>query len=80
MTLNLSPANALMLATQDTSASAAYVTRPGGPPDNGAFMNGAYTVAVVIYASYIVLMVRRMAAARRVTAARASAARPADRR
>lgn len=55
---------------QDTAASAAYVTRPGGPPQNGAFMIGAYGVAVVIYASYIVLMVRRMAAARRLSAAR----------
>lgn len=80
MTSNVSTANARMLATQDTSASAAYVTRPNGPPDNGRFMNGAYAVAVVIYASYIVLMVRRMAAARRTTAARASAAHQADRR
>ena len=49
------------VSQQDTTGSAAYVMRPGGPPDNRSYLIAAYTVALVLYAGYIVLLLRRIA-------------------
>ncbi len=48
-----------VLAPQDSGA--AYVTRPGGPPDNGAYRTAAYAIAIAIYALYLVILLRRIA-------------------
>ena len=51
---------------QDTAGSAAYVMRPGGPPDNSSFLIAAYSVAFVLYGAYIVLLLRRIARERAI--------------
>lgn len=48
-------------ATVPQDSGAAYVTRPGGPPDNGAYRTAAYAIAMAIYLGYIVVLLRRMA-------------------
>ncbi len=51
---------------QDTAGSAAYVMRPGGPPDNRSYLIAAYSIAFVLYGGYIVLLLRRIARERAI--------------
>ncbi|MEI6739262.1 MAG: hypothetical protein WCK74_03030 [Gemmatimonadaceae bacterium] len=67
MTTTASSTSAIT-ALQDSGA--AYVTRPGGPPDNGAYRTAAYAIAIGIYAVYLVILLRRMARERARAAAR----------
>ena len=52
-------------ASSAQDSGAAYVTRPGGPPDNSGYRNAAYGIALAIYAAYLIVLVRRNAAMRR---------------
>lgn len=45
---------------QDSSSGAAYVARPGGPPDTAAYMWAGYAVALAFYLGWILLMARRI--------------------
>ena len=49
---------------QDTS-KVAYVARPGGPVDTSTYMWIGYGVVLVVYGSYIALLLRRNAGLRR---------------
>lgn len=53
------------IAAQDTSGKVAYVAQSGGPPDTSSYMYAGYVVALVCYAGYIALMVRRIAHSKR---------------
>ena len=56
----------LTVATvQDTAGKVAYVPKAGGPPDSSGYMWAGYAVAAVAYGGYIVLLLRRMARARK---------------
>ena len=44
---------------------AAFVPRAGGPPDTSNYLTAGYLVTFAIYAGYIVLLLRRIAHARR---------------
>jgi hypothetical protein len=56
----------LTVATvQDTAGKVAYVPMAGGPPDSSGYMWAGYAVAAVAYGAYIVLLLRRMARARK---------------
>ncbi len=46
---------------QDTSSKVAYVARPGGPVDTSAYMWAGYAIVIVVYGSYIALLLRRNA-------------------
>ncbi len=66
-------ARALMSATpmltaatvQDTAGKVAYVPKAGGPPDSSGYMWAGYAITAVAYGGYIVLLLRRMARAKR---------------
>ena len=49
------------VSQQDATGTAAYVMRPGGPPDNRSYLIAAYAIAFVLYAGYIVVLLRRIA-------------------
>jgi hypothetical protein len=56
----------LTVATvQDTAGTVAYVTKAGGPPDSSGYMWAGYAIVAVTYGGYIVLLLRRMARAKR---------------
>ncbi|HEY0929682.1 MAG TPA: hypothetical protein VGE27_07160 [Gemmatimonas sp.] len=52
-------------APQDTAGKVAYVTQRSGPPDTSSYMYAGYVVALLCYAGYIALMVRRIAHSKR---------------
>ena len=43
----------------------AYVPKAGGPPDSSGYMWAGYAVTAAAYVGYIVLLLRRMARARK---------------
>lgn len=56
----------LTVATvQDTAGKVAYVPKAGGPPDSSGYMWAGYAVTAAAYVGYIVLLLRRMARARK---------------
>jgi hypothetical protein len=56
----------LTVATvQDTAGTVAYVPKAGGPPDSSGYMWAGYAITAVAYGGYIVLLLRRMARAKR---------------
>lgn len=56
----------LTVATvQDTAGKVAYVPKAGGPPDSSGYMWAGYAITAVAYGGYIVLLLRRMARAKR---------------
>ncbi len=56
----------LSVATvQDTAGKVAYVPKAGGPPDSSGYMWAGYAITAVAYGGYIVLLLRRMARAKR---------------
>ena len=56
----------LTVATvQDTAGKVAYVPKAGGPPDSSGYMWAGYAIVAVTYGGYIVLLLRRMARARK---------------
>jgi hypothetical protein len=56
----------LTVATvQDTAGKVAFVPKAGGPPDSSGYMWAGYAIAAVAYGGYIVLLLRRMARAKR---------------
>lgn len=56
----------LTVATvQDTTGTVAYVPKAGGPPDSSGYMWAGYAITAVAYGGYIVLLLRRMARAKR---------------
>ncbi|QJR34228.1 hypothetical protein [Gemmatimonas groenlandica] len=62
----LSSAPMLTVATvQDTAGKVAYVPKVGGPPDSSGYMWAGYAIVAVTYGGYIVLLLRRMARAKR---------------
>ena len=50
---------------QDTAGKVAYVPKAGGPPDSSGYMWAGYAIVAVTYGGYIVLLLRRMALARK---------------
>jgi hypothetical protein len=50
---------------QDTAGTVAYVPKAGGPPDSSGYMWAGYAVTAAAYVGYIVLLLRRMARARK---------------
>jgi hypothetical protein len=52
----------LLAAAQDTVA---YVTRPDGPPASEPYMYAGYAITALVYGGYLLLLLRRMANARR---------------
>ncbi len=50
---------------QDTAGTVAYVPKAGGPPDSSGYMWAGYAITAVAYGGYIVLLLRRMARAKR---------------
>ncbi len=50
---------------QDTAGKVAYVPKAGGPPDSSGYMWAGYAIVAVTYGAYIVLLLRRMARAKR---------------
>jgi hypothetical protein len=50
---------------QDTAGKVAYVPKAGGPPDSSSYMWAGYGIVAVTYGGYIVLLLRRMARAKR---------------
>jgi hypothetical protein len=50
---------------QDTAGKVAYVPKAGGPPDSSGYMWAGYAIVAVTYGGYIVLLLRRMARARK---------------
>ena len=50
---------------QDTVGKVAYVPKVGGPPDSSGYMWAGYAIVAVTYGGYIVLLLRRMARAKR---------------
>jgi hypothetical protein len=62
----LASAPMLTVATvQDTAGTVAYVPKAGGPPDSSGYMWGGYAITAAAYGGYIVLLLRRMARAKR---------------
>lgn len=62
----LSAAPALTVAVvQDTAGKVAYVPKAGGPPDSSGYMWAGYAIVAVTYGGYIVILLRRMARAKR---------------
>lgn len=59
------PALLLLRVVQDSTSGAAYVARPGGPPDTSAYMWAGYVVALTVYLGYVALMARRIKQSRR---------------
>ncbi len=56
----------LAVATvQDTAGQVAYVPKAGGPPDSSGYMWAGYAITAAAYGGYIVLLLRRMARAKR---------------
>jgi hypothetical protein len=56
----------LTVATvQDTAGKVAYVPKAGGPPDSSGYMWAGYAITAAAYGGYIVLLLRRMARAKR---------------
>ncbi len=56
----------LTVATvQDTAGKVAYVPKAGGPPDSSSYMWAGYAIALAAYGGYTVLLLRRMARAKR---------------
>ncbi|WP_396220889.1 hypothetical protein [Gemmatimonas sp.] len=56
----------LTVATvQDTAGTVAYVPKAGGPPDSSGYMWAGYAITAVAYGGYLVLLLRRMALARK---------------
>ena len=60
----LSPLQAVA-TVQDTAGKVAYVPKAGGPPDSSGYMWAGYAIVAVTYGGYIVLLLRRMARAKR---------------
>lgn len=61
-----SAAPLMTLATvQDTAGKVAYVPKAGGPPDSSGYMWAGYAITAVAYGGYIVLLLRRVARAKR---------------
>lgn len=52
-------------AGQDTAGTVAFVPKAGGPPDSSGYMWAGYAITAAAYAGYIVLLLRRMARAKR---------------
>ena len=52
-------------SVQDTAGKVAYVPKAGGPPDSSSYMWAGYAVALAAYGGYIVILLRRMARAKR---------------
>lgn len=52
-------------AVQDTAGTVAYVPKAGGPPDSSGYMWAGYAITAATYVGYIVLLLRRMARAKR---------------
>ncbi|WP_309672981.1 hypothetical protein [Gemmatimonas sp.] len=63
----LMPAAPMLTAAtvQDTAGKVAYVPKAGGPPDSSGYMWAGYAITAVAYGGYIVLLLRRMARAKR---------------
>ena len=56
----------LTVATgQDTAGKVAYVPKAGGPPDSSGYMWAGYVITAAAYGGYVVLLLRRMARAKR---------------
>ena len=56
----------LTVATvQDTAGAVAYAPKAGGPPDSSGYMWAGYAITAIAYGGYIVLLLRRMARAKR---------------
>lgn len=53
-------------SVQDTVGKVAYVPKAGGPPDSSSYMWAGYAIALATYGGYIVILLRRMARAKRV--------------
>ncbi len=50
---------------QDTAGKVAYVPKAGGPPDSSGYMWAGYAITAAAYGGYIVVLLRRMARAKR---------------
>ena len=50
---------------QDTAGTVAYVPKAGGPPDSSGYMWAGYAITAAAYGGYIVVLLRRMARAKR---------------
>ena len=55
----------VVATVQDTAGKVAYVPKAGGPPDSSGYMWAGYAIVAVTYGGYIVLLLRRMARAKR---------------
>ncbi len=56
----------LTVATvQDTAGKVAYVPKAGGPPDSSGYMWAGYAITLAAYGGYTVLLLRRLARAKR---------------
>lgn len=56
----------LTVATvQDTAGKVAYVPKAGGPPDSSGYMWAGYAITFAAYGGYTVLLLRRLARAKR---------------
>ncbi|WP_411280551.1 hypothetical protein [Gemmatimonas sp.] len=56
----------LTVATvQDTAGKVAYVPKAGGPPDSSSYMWAGYAITFAAYGGYTVLLLRRLARAKR---------------
>jgi hypothetical protein len=62
----LASAPMLTVATvQDTAGTVAYAPKAGGPPDSSGYMWAGYAITAAAYSGYIMLLLRRMARAKR---------------
>ncbi len=52
-------------SVQDTAGKVAYVPKAGGPPDSSGYMWAGYAIALATYGGYVVILLRRMARAKR---------------
>ncbi|WP_373064458.1 hypothetical protein [Gemmatimonas sp.] len=50
---------------QDTAGKVAYVPKAGGPPDSSGYMWAGYAITLAVYGGYTVLLLRRLARAKR---------------
>lgn len=56
---------ASVATVQDTVGKVAYVPKAGGPPDSSGYMWAGYAITLAAYVGYTVLLLRRMARAKR---------------
>jgi len=65
LTMRLATVAASMVDAVQDSSAVAYVPKASGPPDSSPYMWLGYAITFAAYGGYIVLLLRRMARARR---------------